>query len=174
MKHYSLPFVFTLSCSFVAACETPNPAQAVLDNEYPVSDTNVHNSITVYKGWWSVAEFGEPVLAGAESDPVRVVKNSDFAYALLAPEWDPESGTPPSKLVPVRTIGKLTVTRGETLHIAISDVTTRGNCASAEPLSQDDADFITQRIFVAEFIGLTYDAAICTASPIPDGSTGGG
>jgi hypothetical protein len=174
MKTYPILLASTLACALPTACQTFDPTEAVLDNQYPSSDAGPDDSITVYKGWWSVAEFAEPVPAGTESDPVRVVNNTDFAYALLAPGWDPESGTSPAKLVPVRTTNKLSVARGDTLHIVISDTTTRGSCAAAEPLAQDDADFITQRIFVAEFSGVTYDAATCTTSPISDGGFGGG
>jgi hypothetical protein len=104
---------------------------------------------------------------------VRVVKGSDYAYALLAPGWDPESGSPPSALLPVRTISKLSVDRGDTLRIVISDATVLGNCATGTPLAQADADFITQRIFPGEFVGQHYDAASCTVSAVSDSGAGG-
>jgi hypothetical protein len=173
MKNAFLASALVLSGTLLPACETSDATQAVFDNEYPVSDAGASASVTLYRGWWSVAQLSEPVLAGAESDPLRVVQGSDYAYALLAPGWDPESGSPPATLLPVRTSAKLSVARGDTLRITISDATAVGNCAAGLPLSQADADFITQRIFPGEFAGQSYDAASCTASPISAGGAGG-
>ncbi len=162
----------------LGACDTSNPTEAVLHNGYPAGDSTSAASPTVYKAWWSVAEFRDPVLAGEESAPVRVVEGEDFAYALLAPGWDPASGTTPERLVPVRTIDRPSVTRGDTLRIVVSDTTTLGDCAKSSPLEQADADFITQRIFQGEFVGQRYDAATCTASSVSEAGapseTGGG
>jgi hypothetical protein len=173
MKYAFLASALVLCGTLLSACETSDPTQAVFDNEYPASDAGSRASVTLYRGWWSVAQQTEPVLAGAESDPLRVVKGSDFAYALLAPGWDPESGTLPATLLPVRTKEKLSVARGDTLRIAISDATVLGNCATGSPLTQTDADVITQRIFPAEFAGQSYDAAACTASSTAASGAGG-
>ena len=73
----------------------------MLSNRYPAaSDASSADSMPVYQGWWSVAQFPDPVAAGQVSDPVRVVEGSDYGYALLAPGWDPASSTPPATLVP--------------------------------------------------------------------------
>ena len=162
-----------IGCLLLTACETPDPTQAVFDNAYPASEAGAAGSVVLYKGWWSVAQLTEPVEAGAESDPVRIVKGTDFAYALLALGWDRESGAPPSILIPVRTRTELTAMRGDTLHIEISDATTLGNCAAGEPLAQTVADLVTQRIFSAEFENVTYDAATCMGAPISDGGAPG-
>ncbi|MEO8902632.1 MAG: hypothetical protein ABI488_11545 [Polyangiaceae bacterium] len=163
-----MKYAFTLGAlvcsSLLWACEPSDPAQAVFDNQYPAADAGTAATMTVYKGWWAVAQLPEPVSPGTESDPVRVVQGSDYAYALLAPDWDPESGAPPPSLLPVRTTAKLSVHRGDTLDIVISDATVLGNCAAGKALSQKDADFITQRIFPGEFAGLSYDAATCVTS----------
>ncbi len=174
----ALPLVFSVCCSLLTGCETSEPTQAVFDNDYARSgsDPGFSEEIVVYKAWWSVAQLTEPVGPGNESDPVRIVPGTDFAYALLAPGWDRESGAPPSALIPVRTRGELTAARGETLRVPLSDATTLGNCAGVEtePLAQADADFITQRIFPAEFSNLSYDAATCVAVPSAvDGPAGG-
>ena len=147
-----------------AGCETSDATEAVLVNQYPVAADGTASSVAVYKAWWAVALFADPVAAGQESDPVRVVPGTEYAYALLAPAWDPDSSTPPKQLLPIRSASKLSVGRGDTLRIEISDTTTVGNCAAAEPLSQEAADFITERIFPGEFGAVTYDAATCTIS----------
>ena len=171
MSHLSFA-AFSVLCLFAIGCETSEQTQAVFDNEYAASDRVSGNGVVVYEGWWSVAQLTAPVLPGAESDPVRVVKGSDYAYALLAIGWDAASSISPTQVIPIRTKTVLSVARGDTLHIEISPATTLGDCSSGEPLSQDDADFITQRIFPGAFKGLHYDAATCTTSPLRGASSG--
>jgi len=156
-----------------SGCNTSDPTSAVLVNQYPVSSkAGSSDSVVVYKGWWAVAQFADPVAPGSESDPVRVVQGTDYAYALLAPGWDPASGAPPSTLIPVRSSQRLSVARGDTLSFVVSDTTTDGDCAAGKPLSQEDANFITQRTFPNEFENAVYDAATCTRSALP-GDAGG-
>jgi hypothetical protein len=155
----------TVALGFLlGACESPDPSQAVIDNGYSAAD---ESAASVARGWWFVAAFLAPVPPGAESAPVRVVEGSDFAYALLAREADPGA------LIPVRTRAALSAKRGETLHLEIAPANVLGDCATGEPLSQTDADFITQRIFPGPFAGSIYDAATCTASPAGQGGAGG-
>jgi hypothetical protein len=174
MKRLLLASALVLFGSVVPACETSDPTQAVFDNRYPSNDAAATHSVVLYKGWWSVAQLTASVLAGAESDPVRVVEGSDFAYGVLAIDWDPTSGAPPITLLPVRTKTKLTAARGDTLHIQISDATVSGNCLTGTALSQADADIVTQRIFPAEFVGQSYDASTCALSPVDGGAAGAG
>src|SRR4051794_16703166 len=95
-------------------CNTSEPTTAVLSNEYPpVADASSADSVSVYKGWWSVAQFPEAVPAGQVSDPVRIVQGTDYGYALLAPGWDVTTGSPPATLIPLRSAQKLSVGRGE-------------------------------------------------------------
>ncbi len=162
---YACFALFAVLTGLTSGCETSDETVAVFDNEYPASESAAPDSVVVYEGWWSVAQLAAPVLPGAESEPVRVVNGSDYAYALLAIGWDPAAGSAPTRVLPVRTRAQLSVARGNTLHIEISDVTTLGDCLSGEALSQDDADFITQRIFPGAFTGVQYDAATCTTSP---------
>jgi len=150
-----------------AACETPDATSAVVDNAYPEA-----TRVVVYKAWWAATLFKEPVVPGASSDIERSVPESDVVYALLTPGWDPASGSPPTRLVAVRSKDKLVASRGDTLHIVVSDATFRGSCDAREPLSQEDADFITQRIFPGDFANAVYDARSCTTTPTPDADAG--
>jgi hypothetical protein len=156
------------------ACATPDPSLAVVENAYPIPGSPAEQT-TVYKAWWSVTEFTDPVAAGHSSDDERVVPASDYAYLLLAPGWDPASTQPPPRLLVARTKTKLSVKRGERLHIVVDDSTVDGSCTAGMPLSQEDADLITQRIFPGSFAGLRYDAATCTTTVEPsndDAATG--
>ncbi len=160
------------------ACDTEDATMTVLDNAYPASPDGGGDPATqtvVYRAWWVTTYFSAPVPAGMSSDVERTVPVADFAYAVLAPKWDPASATPPANLVVVKSKAPLAIDRGDTLHIAVSDQTFMGNCASNQPLSQDDADFITQRIFPGEFANVTYDAKTCTTTLVPtdDGGTEG-
>jgi hypothetical protein len=159
----------------IAACETETPTSAVVDNGYdPIPDGgDASKELTVYKAWWSTTLFTAAVAPRAESEPERTVPASDTAYAILAVGWDPSSSTPPdpTTLVPVQSSGKLSVARGEALHIRVSDDSFDGRCNAGRALSQDEADLITRRIFPGEFVDVVYDAKTCTARARP--SNGG-
>jgi len=174
-KTVALAAAVSLSSPSLSACNTSDPTFAVLSNQYPVaSDAGSPGPMSVYKGWWVIAQFFDPVAAGQVSDPVRIVQGSDYGYALLAPGWDTASDTPPTTLIPVRSAQKLSVGRGEMLTFVVSDRATMGNCGAGNPLTQEEADTITQRIFPGEFATLTYDAATCTTAPAVDGEGGAG
>jgi hypothetical protein len=147
-------------------CDTGAATYAVVDDGYPApaGDGGTGPQDVIYRAWWSVTYFAAPLAAGAESDANRVIPATDYAYAVLAPGWDPTSGVPPTRLLPMRTKATLTVARGDTLHVVFSDATATGNCAAAQPLTQDEADLITKSIFPDEFAGATYDAATCTVT----------
>ena len=150
----------------VGACETPDPTKAVVENDYPMTPGA---SIVVYRAWWAATLFDDPVAPGETSDEERSVPESDFVYALLAPGWDPASGSPPTRLVAMKSKQKLAATRGDTLRIVVSDGTFAGNCAANQPLSQEDADFVTQRIFPGAFANVVYSAQTCASLvPAPD------
>jgi len=155
------------------ACETGAATYAVIDDAYPApaDDAGAGPRNVVYRGWWTVTYFATPVTAGGESAANRVIPATDYAYVVLAPGWDPASGSPPATLLPMRTTDKVSVARGDTLHITISDATAIGNCAAGQPLTQDEADLVTRSIFPAEFAGVTYDARTCTSTPIADGGS---
>jgi hypothetical protein len=146
---------------------------AVLSNEYPsTSDAGLPEAMPVYKGWWTVAQFPEPVAAGQVSDPVRIVPGNDYAYALLAPGWDSAGSSPPTLLIPLRSAHELSVGRGELLTFVVSAETTVGDCRAGQPLTQADADYVTSRIFPGQFANLTYDAQNCTTTAVSAGEGG--
>jgi hypothetical protein len=152
----------------LTACDTETPTTAVVDDAYPAVDGgDPAQQIVVFKTWWQTTVFLDPVLPGAESQEQRTVPASDYAYALLAPGWDPASAIPPSVLIAVRSNDKLAVARGDTLHIRVSDAAFTGNCAAGKPLAQEDVDFITGSIFPGDFATVTYDAKTCVATPLP-------
>jgi hypothetical protein len=150
-----------LALGGVLGCETESPTKVVVENGYPVRTA-------VYRAWWVTTYFPDPVAPGQTSTEQRGVPGADTAYAVLAPGWDPSSAAPPTSFVVSKSKAALTSTRGDTLHIVVSDSTFEGSCAAKQPLSQADADFITQRIFPAEFAGVTYDAASCVIRPVAD------
>ena len=154
--------------STLAACETADPTFAVVENAYPeVPDGgDPAERMVVYKVWWVATMFSDPVAPGVSSEEVRSVSAFGVAIALLAPGWDPESGAPPTTLIPVKSKEVLKVKRGETLRIKISDETFGGNCAAKQAMVQADADFITERIFPGDFANVHYDAKTCTRTPI--------
>lgn len=154
----------------VPACDTEDATLAEVVNDYPViardddagapADIMGPTSLTVFKAWWGTALFVDGVVPGATSGPQRTTPQTAYAYALLAPGWDPSNGGPPTSLIAVRSNVRLSSARGQMLSIRVSDLDFTGRCG-ATPLSQTDADFITQRIFPAEFAGGHYDAATC-------------
>jgi hypothetical protein len=163
-----------LSVSLAAAlgCDD-DPTSVVVDNDYPVSpdaaagEMTAYTETTVYKAWWGTSLLPDPVAPGGEGQPERTVPYSDYAYAVLAPGWDPQSSTAPPTFVAVRSAMPLSAPRGSTLHIHVSNGTFIGDCSANEPLTQDEATFIAQSIFPDEFNapGLAYDAATCTMKP---------
>jgi hypothetical protein len=159
-------WLVSISLLGAVACDTEDPTRVVADNDYPVlpDGSDPALEMTVFKVWWVTSLLPDPVLAGGEGQPQRTVPGTDFAYAVLAPGWDPSSPTPPSRFVAVKSATTLSASRGDTLHVHVSDDAFVGNCTAGKPLSQEDADFITQRIFPGEFSGKTYNAATCAAS----------
>jgi hypothetical protein len=142
----------------IAGCETEDPTSARIENTYTDG--------AVYKAWWVTTLFDRPVAPGSTSAELRSVPDTGVAYALLAPGWDPESGTPPASLIVVRSKAPLVAGRGSTLRIQVSDALFEGQCSAKQQLTQADADFITERIFPGEFAKLHYDAATCKTTPL--------
>lgn len=155
------------TASNATACDTQEPTHAVVENAYPdVTDGgDLTPRIVVYKVSWVATLFDEPVVPGSTSAELRSVPAFGVAVALLAPGWDPESGVVPTTLIAVKSKEVLEVKRGETLHITISDATFGGNCAAKQAFTQEEADFITERIFPGEFANRYYDAKTCTLTP---------
>jgi len=175
-----LAALLTLGAAVLAAqlvaCRTEDPTFAVVENGYPVLEEGGNPALqtVVYKVWWGVTLFDDPVMPGATGAEQRGVPESAVAFALLAPGWDPASGKPPTTLIPVMSRDFFVVKRGDTLQMRVSDDTFGGNCATRQTLAQEDADFITQRIFPGEFEGVTYDPRTCTSIPLQTGDAGSG
>jgi hypothetical protein len=148
----------------LVACDTETATTCLVENGYPAvpPEGPSANQTIVYRAWWVATYYAEPVPGGASSTEERAVPAIDFAYALLAPGWDPASAAPPSKLIVVKSKAPLGIARGETLRIVVSDQSFAGSCAAQQPLVQAEIDFITQSIFPGEFAGATYDARTCT------------
>jgi hypothetical protein len=115
----------------------------------------------------------DAVAPASEGERQRTVPNTDYAYVVVAAGWDPTSSNPPTKLYPMKSLAPFRAGRGDILHIHVSDATFGGNCAAGHPLSQADADFVTERIFPGEFGGGTYDANTCTFTPLADSGANG-
>jgi hypothetical protein len=137
-----------------AGCEASTPTNIEIANAYPRAEHGAA-AIVVHALWWSTTLFHEPLAPGAESERKRTVNGSDYAYAVLEVDH---------ALIPIRSKKALAAVRGDTLHIDVSDATFTGRCDGGKPLSQHDADLITQRIFPGTFSGIRYDAATCTST----------
>jgi hypothetical protein len=150
-----------------AGCDKP-ATNVVLDNDYPAS---APNALVVYRAWWLATSFQNPIPPGASSDTFPTAAASpNTAYVVLAPGWDPTSATAPTSLVVMQSRTGFELHFDDTLHIKVDDTTFVGNCAAGSVLSQDEADFITQRIFPGVFGSVAYDAATCKTTPIVDAS----
>jgi hypothetical protein len=167
-----LPLLLSLSSVSISACDTETPTQALIDNAYPPppdGSAGPAPAMVVYRAWWVTTYFPAPVAPASSSGELRSVPATDFAYAVLAPGWDPSSATRPTTFVLLKSKQRLSAARGETLHIVVSDATFAGSCDAHQPLPRGDADFIAASIFPAELSGFTYDAATCTMTATPDG-----
>jgi hypothetical protein len=143
--------------------DAPPQTDVVLENRY-APDT----ALIVYDAHWLNASFaGEPLAPGSSSPPQSTVPASadNTAYVVLAPRWDPASTSPPRTLIALESRAGFAVALGDTLHIRVEDDAFEGNCVSGSHLTQDQADFLTQVVFAADFDGLSYEAATCTTTP---------
>jgi hypothetical protein len=158
-------------------CETETPTSAVVENAFPATadagETSV-NAQVIYQVWWRTTLFTAPVAPGATSEVERTVPGTDYAYALVAEGWDPESATLPTRLLALRSTDPLSVARGEILHISVGPSRFVGDCAAGMTLSEHDSDLITTRIFPGAFAGRRYDPATCTLTAAADASDAGG
>jgi hypothetical protein len=149
----------------LSACDKPHTT-VILDNAYAPSAAN---ALVVYQAAWHAVSFPNPVPPGASSDPQSTVgASATTAYVLLAPGWDPASSAPPTSLIVLSSRTGFEVHLDETLHIPVDDTRFVGNCAAGSMLAQDQADYITQRIFPSVFGTVTYDAGSCKTTPIAD------
>jgi hypothetical protein len=163
MKTLLAPLVL-FAASSLAGCETDTPTRVVVTNGFrAIPDSGPRqDEVTVYRGWYVTTSFVDPVAPGTASSEQRTIPATDYAYFVLAEGWDPADVKPPTRLIPIRSKSKLSVARGATLQIEVSDSAFLGRCGFEKTLSQSDTDFITQRLFPVEFAGVTFDAATCT------------
>ena len=97
---------------------------------------------------WQAVSFRIPLAPGASSDPQSTVScSTNTAWVVLAPGWDPTSATPPASFVLLESRLGFAVDLGKTVHIPVDNQNFAGNCATGDPISQSDADFITQLVF---------------------------
>jgi hypothetical protein len=151
--------LLALVAPFVGACEDASNASTfvVMDNDYPASSGYV-----IYQAFWQAVPFRTPLPPGSSSDPqISVPASANTAYVVLAPGWDPSSGTSPTSFIFLESRQGYGVDVGKTVHIPVSDVTFAGNCAAGSPLPQAEADFLTQIVF-PDAGAYKYDAATCT------------
>ena len=146
-----------------------SPTTARVANRYPppIAGAASADTTTVFKAWWVTTLFPNPVPAGTSSEPERTIEGSDFAYALLAPGWSPDKGAPPTRLVAIKSVKKLTASAHDLLTIEVSDDQFAGNCAAGSTLTDDDARLIVERIFPGDFTDRNYDPSTCTSTPAP-------
>jgi hypothetical protein len=164
-----LAIALLLSAAGAASgCDAPPTATVTLANEYPVSK----NPLVVYDAYWQAVSFrGAAIFPGSSSAAQNTLScSANTAYVVVAPGWDPTSGAPPASLLVLQSRGDgFGVDLGDALTIPVDDTTFQGNCAAGSPLTQAQADFITQRVFPGDFTNLHYDATTCVTTAIADG-----
>lgn len=149
-----------------SGCDASPQTNVSLDNAFPSSKAS---PAVVYQGWWQAVSFDGPIVPGDSSGPQSTVPSSgDTAYVVLAPGWDPKSGTIPTSFTVLQSRASFGVHLGDTLHIPVDDKGFEGDCAAGSHLTQQQADVITQLVFPSVFAGLRYDAATCTTTPLGD------
>lgn len=148
-----------------------NQTYVVLKNDYPAS---VASPLIIYDAYWLNISFaGSPIAPGASSDPQLAIPTSgDAAYVVLAPGWDPSSEKQPASLIVLQSRSTYALALGDTLSIAVDDAAFAGNCAAGSSLTQEQAAFLTEIVFAADFAGFTYDASTCTVTAVGEGGGG--
>lgn len=162
------------SLSLLGACAGwPNSApqnrtDVVLTNNYPTSATT---ALVIYDAYWQVSFAGNPIVPGASSAALPAVPTSgDSAYVVLAPGWDPSSGTSPTSFIVLQSRSTYALALDGVLTIPVDDTGFEGNCAAGSLLTQEQADFLTQIVFAGDFAGFTYDPSSCTTAATGDGA----
>jgi hypothetical protein len=162
----AFPLLLTaLPATGCANVDTPY-TYVVIDNNYP---PYAPVPLVVYQAHWQAVAVTTPVPPSTSSGPLSTVPASDnTAWVALAPGWDPSSSSPPVSFIVMQSRSGFAVGLNGTLHIPVDDADFEGNCATGSPLSQSQADFITQLVFPTLFQGLQYDAATCTTTSVGD------
>jgi hypothetical protein len=147
----------------LAGCDHAPVTTVAIVNGY---GPNAPHSLVIYRASWQAVSFHDAVLPGSSSEPqTTLAASATTAYVVLAPGWDPTTGTPPTSFVILQSRQGFEVHLDTTLRIAVDDSTFIGNCAAGSVLPQEQADFITQLVFPTELGPFSYDAATCTTTP---------
>jgi hypothetical protein len=153
------------------ACDQHPRTRVVLENKYPSSG---ETPFIVYRAFWQAVPFQQPLPPGSSSDEQDTVPASlNAAYAAVAPGWDPDASTVPTSFLFLQSKSGFEVHLNDTLDIGVDDATFAGNCAAGSFISQEQADFMTQRIFTQTlfpdaFAPFFYDATSCATTAIAD------
>ena len=157
----TMPAVVAL-CALLG-CDSVSETKVLVENRYPAQ-----SRLPVYHAFWQAVLFTTPIPPGAASEAqFSVPASPNTAYALLAPGWDPASADAPTSFVVLRSRSGFELHLNGALRIPVDDETFAGNCQAGSLLSQEECDFVTQRVFAGDFVGLTYDAASCTTRAAP-------
>ncbi len=162
MNERTRPILCVVTMALGLACDD-SATTLIVENGY--------DNASVYRVWYGATLVTEPVAPEGESAPLRAAPGSSIAYALVAPGWRPDSGSPPPRLIVLQSRSEVDASRSTVVRLRVDDRLFDGDCASRQPLSQQDADAITQRVFPGQFMGTTYDAATCTTKL--DSASGG-
>jgi hypothetical protein len=164
------PLACAVVVSVVGACagfpDTAPQTNVVLDNRYPLS-----TALVVYDAYWLNVSFaGQRVFPGASSAPLSTIPASadNTAYVTLAPGWDPRSAARPTSFILLQSLHGYALALGDTLHIEVDDVDFAGNCAAGSHLTPEQASFLIEIVFPADFAGFAYDPSTCTTTQIGD------
>lgn len=132
-------------------------SEAVVVNDMPADGPE---PLTIYKVWYRSTLFLDPLAPGEQSESLRIGPGAEPAYALLAPAYDADAGTP--RLMPARTKDVIRSEAGETVRLVFSPATAFIGCGGAAGLSREDYDTIRERIFPGDIVA-PFDPAGCTS-----------
>ena len=159
MGHFRATLSALAAVALLTACDTPQTL-VLIQNAYPRG-----SGLVVYRAFWQAVLFKTPVPPGTTSTPQgTIAASANTAYVLLAPGWDPASMTTPSSFIVLQSRAGFALELGDGLTIPVDDTTFAGNCSAGSFLTQEQADFITQRVFAAQFVSAQYDAATCATT----------
>lgn len=156
--------VLSLAVSSMACA--PEPAKASVVNAFPAASPN-----TIVKVWYRTTLFTDAIQPGDESAQKPVGTGSEPAYALIALDYDPEAGTS-SRKVPARTRDSIETKDDDQVKLTFGADTATGPCVGGTPMTQEEYDFIAQRIFPDDLLE-PIDSVVCGTVATGDGGTGG-
>jgi hypothetical protein len=164
--HVSLLFlpafaIATIALAPVTACDNA-AAEAVVVNELGANDP----PITLEKVWFRTTLFTRPVAPGESSETLRIGTGVEYAYAVIRVGQDDPDGGPPARRYVARTREPVDAQPATVTSIVFSATGSQSLCFGAPPLTREDWNFVTSRIFPSEQVE-PYDPASCAAPPGP-------